>query len=211
MKRLIAIVLIISTVFFFEISKNDDTYAMKKDISNKLIRFHVIANSDSKEDQSLKLKVRDAVIRSMNDKFIGVTNLKESEKIIKKNIPYIQKIAQDTIYANGKDYGVKVMYGRFDFPTKYYGRIMLPAGNYNALKIVIGKGEGKNWWCVMFPPLCFIDITYGLTSDETKKELSRFLSEDELSMIETEKPQVKFKVVEVLERYFNEIRMALKD
>ncbi|MDI3310228.1 MAG: stage II sporulation protein R [Thermoanaerobacterium sp.] len=211
MKRLIAIVLIISTVFFFEISKNDDTYAMKKDISNKLIRFHVIANSDSKEDQSLKLKVRDAVIRSMNDKFIGVTNLKESEKIIKKNIPYIQKIAQDTIYANGKDYGVKVMYGRFDFPTKYYGTIMLPAGNYNALKIVIGKGEGKNWWCVMFPPLCFIDITYGLTSDETKKELSRFLSEDELSMIETEKPQVKFKVVEVLERYFNEIRMALKD
>jgi stage II sporulation protein R len=210
MKRFIAIFLALSIVFLFAISRNDNTYAMKEDISNKLIRFHVIANSDSVDDQNLKLKVRDAVIKSMNDKFIGVTNLKESEDIIKKNIPYIQKIAQDTVYANGKDYGVKVMYGRFDFPTKYYDTIMLPAGNYNALRIVIGKGEGKNWWCVMFPPLCFVDITHGLSSDETKRELSKYLSEDELSMIETNKPQVKFKIVEVLEKYFDDIRMALK-
>jgi len=210
MKKFIAIILLVFTVFLFINSKNDNTYAMKKDISNKLIRFHVIANSDSEDDQNLKLKVRDAVIKKMNSKFIGITNLKESEKIIKESIPEIQKIAQDTVYANGKNYGVKVTYGRFDFPTKYYDTITLPAGNYNALRIVIGKGEGKNWWCVMFPPLCFVDITHGLSSDETKRELSKYLSEDELSMIETNKPQVKFKIVEVLEKYFDDIRMALK-
>lgn len=210
MKKFMAIILAVFITFLFISNKNDNTDAMKKDISDKLIRFHVIANSDSEDDQNLKLKVRDAVIKKMNSKFIGITDLKESEKIIKENIPEIQKIAQDTIYANGKNYGVKVMYGRFNFPTKYYDTITLPAGNYKALRIVIGKGEGKNWWCVMFPPLCFVDITHGLTSDETKNELSMYLSEDELSMIETNKPKIKFKIVEVIKKYFDDIRIALE-
>lgn len=210
MKKIIAIILITILAFLYIIQKPQDTYAMKEDISNKLIRFHVIANSDSPDDQNLKLKVRDVVIKKMSSKFIGIKDLKQSEKIIKENLHEIQKIAQDTVYSNGKRYEVKAMYGRFDFPTKYYGTITLPAGNYNALRIVIGNGDGKNWWCVMFPPLCFVDITHGLSSDETKEELKQYLSEDELSMIETSKPPVKFKIVEVFEKYYKDLRMAFR-
>lgn len=210
MKKIIVLVLITAIFFTYLIQKNQDVKAEKEDISKRLIRFHVIANSDSQDDQKLKLKVRDAVILAMNSKFEGITDIKESEKVIKENLAEIQKIAQDVVYKNGKDYMVKVMYGRFAFPTKYYGIITLPAGYYNALRIVIGNGEGKNWWCVMFPPLCFIDITHGITDNKTEEEMAKYLTQDELEMIETNKPEMKFKIVEIFEEYYNKVRMALK-
>lgn len=211
MKKLIVIILITIFAFLYIIQKPDNTYAMKEDISSKLIRFHVIANSDSIDDQSVKLKVRDAIMKTMNGKFVGINNRKDSEKMIKDSLPEIQKIADNILKQNGKNYSAKAIYGRFDFPTKYYGTITLPAGKYDALRVVLGNGDGKNWWCVMFPPLCFIDITHGLSSDETKDELKRYLSEDELDMIETKKPPVKFKIVEVFKEYYDDIRMAFND
>lgn len=210
MKKIIVIVLIVAVFFTYLIQKQQDLNAAKEDISNRLIRFHVIANSDSQDDQKLKLKVRDAVILAMNSKFEGIKDIKESEKVIKENLGEIQKIAQDAVYKNGKKYAVKAVYGRFAFPTKYYGTIALPAGNYNALRIVIGNGGGKNWWCVMFPPLCFIDITHGITDSKTKQEMAKYLTQDELEMIETNKPEMKFKIVEIFEKYYNKVRMALK-
>ena len=119
------------------------------DISSGLIRLHILANSDGNDDQLLKLKVRDRLL-SEADTSSGELNLS-----------HIKEICRDEIIKNGYDYNVSVSYGKFYFPTKTYENITLPAGDYEALRVVIGKGEGKNWWCVMYPPLCFSDNTFG--------------------------------------------------
>lgn len=207
MKRLIALLvlaIIIAVNFYGAKSSN----LQKEDLSRKLIRFHVIANSDSEEDQELKLKVRDAILVDLTPKFEKVKDLKDSERIIKQSIEEIKKVAEEVIRKEGKNYGVKVAYGTFDFPTRYYGTITLPAGNYNALKVVIGNGEGKNWWCVIFPPLCFIDVTHGFTDTQTAEEVAKYLSQDEIELIEEEKPKVKFKILEIIEEYYNKFKMA---
>lgn len=196
----ILLIILVTTGFYgftWDVYKNQRTY------KEEMIRFHVLANSDAPEDQALKLKVRNRVIKEMNPKFEKSKSLDETRKIIKKNIKNIKEIASDEIKKNGGNYPVKITLGDFNFPTKNYGAITLPAGNYEALRIVIGKGEGANWWCVLFPPLCFIDMNHGLTSEKTKSELSNVLTEEEYNMINTatkedEMPiKLKFKVVEI--------------
>lgn len=127
---------------------------------NQLIRFHVIANSDSEEDQSLKRAVRDAILREISPKLAVSQSLEESRTIIKKVRPEMEDIGRSVVESWGKDYTVHTEFGQFGFPTKSYGSLVLPAGNYEALRVVIGKGQGSNWWCVLFPPLCFIDINH---------------------------------------------------
>jgi len=209
MKRLTALmvlVIIIAANFYGVKASN----LQREDLSRKLIRFHVIANSDSEEDQELKLKVRDAILVDLTPKFEKVKDVKDSERIIKQSIEEIKKVAEEVIRREGKNYDVKVAYGTFDFPTRYYGALTLPAGNYNALKVVIGNGEGKNWWCVIFPPLCFVDVTHGFTDTQTAEEVAKYLSQDEMKLIEKEKPKVKFKIVEIIEEYYNKFKVAWK-
>ncbi|WP_028992336.1 stage II sporulation protein R [Thermoanaerobacter thermocopriae] len=207
MRRLIALLVltIIITVNFYGAKAFN---LQRKNLSHKLIRFHVIANSDSEEDQELKLKVKDAILVDLTSKFEKVKDVKDSERIIKESMGEIKKVAEETIRKNGKNYNVRVAYGIFDFPTRYYGTITLPAGNYNALKVIIGNGEGKNWWCVIFPPLCFIDVTHGFTDTQTAEEVAKYLSQDEMDLIRKQKPEVKFKIVEILEEYYNKFKMA---
>jgi len=194
--------LIVSILSFyvFDVYKNRESY--KED----LVRFHVIANSDSPIDQALKLKVRDRVLKEMYTKF-DARDISEAKSIIKDNLTYIEKIANDEVKKHGFNYPVKAVLGKSTFPTKSYGSIALPAGTYNALKVVIGSGQGKNWWCVLFPPLCFIDVKHGLTDQKTQQELKQVMTEDEFNMIsaaaanEGELPiKLKFKVVEILEK-----------
>ncbi|WIF96008.1 stage II sporulation protein R [Caminicella sporogenes] len=193
--------LIIFTIFFnvFDVYKNRESY--KQD----LIRFHVIANSDSPIDQALKLKVRDRVLKEMDSR-LNTRDINKAKEIIRENIKEIEEIALDEIKKNGFDYSVRVALEKSNFPTKIYGSIALPAGTYEALRIVIGKGEGKNWWCVLFPPLCFIDVKSGLTNEKTKEELRQVLTKEEFDMInaaaskEGQLPiKLKFKIVEILE------------
>jgi len=194
--------LIVSILSFyvFDVYKNRESY--KED----LVRFHVIANSDSPIDQALKLEVRDRVLKEMYTKF-DARDISEAKSIIKDNLTYIEKIANDEVKKHGFNYPVKAVLGKSTFPTKSYGSIALPAGTYNALKVVIGSGQGKNWWCVLFPPLCFIDVKHGLTDQKTQQELKQVMTEDEFNMIsaaaanEGELPiKLKFKVVEILEK-----------
>ncbi|WP_427337808.1 stage II sporulation protein R [Caloranaerobacter sp. DY30410] len=198
---LIFVLLIVSSIVFLS-----DVYKNRESYKNNLIRFHVIANSDSPEDQQLKLKVRDRIINEMNSKFEKVSSLGESKKIILDNLDTIEYIAKKQIREAGKNYDVNVQFGEYDFPTKSYGNFTLPAGKYQAVRVVIGEGKGKNWWCVMFPPLCFIDITHGITNSKIKQELKGVLTEEEYNMIinannEREVPlKLKFKVVELLEK-----------
>ncbi|ADL52779.1 stage II sporulation protein R [Clostridium cellulovorans] len=168
--------------------QNENGQVMQEEIAKKLIRFHVIANSDSDDDQKLKLKVRDEVLKFIAPKLKESKSIDESRGLIMENDQNIKNIAKEIINKNGYNYSVKTTLGQCNFPVKEYGNIILPAGEYEAYRIVIGDGEGKNWWCVMFPPLCFVDITKGQVAyEETKEEMKTVLNDEEYSYIDKEK------------------------
>ncbi|PYG89447.1 stage II sporulation protein R [Ruminiclostridium sufflavum DSM 19573] len=174
-------------------------------LSQNLVRLHVIANSDSKEDQALKLKVRDAIIEYMKGKLAASNDINETRTIINNNLKDIEKISNEVIIQNNRKYTAKAMMGNYDFPTKVYGDVALPAGNYEALRVVIGEGAGANWWCVLFPPLCFFDATHGAIPDSVKGSLKNSLSAEEYRLItsvdndEDIPIKIRFKVVEFLQ------------
>lgn len=184
-----------------------NTYADKlnKGLANNLIRLHVIANSDSPEDQTLKRDVRDAVLSYVQSELKDSESIEQTRSMIEKNIDRITSIAKETILNHGSNYGARTTLGSYPFPTKTYGDIALPAGDYQALRIVLGNGEGANWWCVLFPPLCFVDVTHGTVPDSVKEDLKAALSEDEYSIItsadeESDIPvRIKFKIVEIFQ------------
>ncbi|MGO5065685.1 stage II sporulation protein R [Clostridium sporogenes] len=203
MKKILVFILSIIVIFFIGFSSfklfNNSTSVNQRDISNKIIRFHVLANSDSIEDQSLKLKVKDEIINYMMPKLDKSSSIDESRKILKENDKEIKRIAEDIINKNGYKYSVNTHLGQDQFPIKTYGNITLPQGKYEAYKIVIGNGEGQNWWCVMFPPLCFVDVTKGeVSTKETEQKMKKVLKEEELKSIKNSKNsyEIKFKVVE---------------
>ena len=135
-------------------------------VSNSgLIRLHVLANSDSEADQELKRKVRDEIIRVMAPEFLASGDIDSARRIARANLNHIELIASGVIQAEGKNYPVTVELDTFPFPTKHYGAFILPAGDYEAVRVVIGNGGGTNWWCVLFPPLCFVDMTRNLAID----------------------------------------------
>ena len=171
------------------------------DLSNSLFRLHVIANSNSKEDQNLKYLVRDELISYMNTLCSNVSSKEQAITIANEHLDDFQKIANDVISQNGFNYSAKVQIGNFAFPTKTYGDISLPAGYYDALKVELGKAEGKNWWCVMFPSLCFVDINNGIVPEESKEELQSSLLEEDYNLISSNNSEykLKFKIVELFE------------
>lgn len=179
-----------------------------RDISKSVLRLHIVANSDSNADQELKLKVRDEIIASCSKLFEGCTNAAQSQKIASDNIDYITAAANRVIAKNGFDYSAHCSVEQCRFPTKQYqnetdGIISLPQGMYTALNIRLGKSEGHNWWCVMYPPLCFVDGVATVSHDSSNM-LRDELSESEYELItESDKPsvQIKFKLAEVLGRY----------
>ena len=123
-------------------------------ISNKVFRLHIIANSNSEEDQSLKLKVRDRILKDFSGESSEAKNMQEAEVLAKDNIERLRISAQDEVYKNGYNYPVKAEIVNMHFNTRFYENVALPAGNYDALRITIGEARGKNWWCVLFPALC---------------------------------------------------------
>lgn len=202
---LIVMILAITVVIGNEIRKID---ACTYDYREKLIRFHVIANSDSEDDQELKLKVRDAVIAYLEPKLEKSSSIEESEEIIKGEYKNLEEISKNIIDENGYTYNVAIGLKYSNFPAKQYSSVVLPAGEYKALKIVIGEGKGKNWWCVMFPPLCFLDEENGIIDEKTDKKLQEILSPEEYDLImakdksEVKDLKFKFKIIEVLQGIF---------
>ncbi|WP_096516783.1 stage II sporulation protein R [Clostridium perfringens] len=166
-----------------------------EDISEKLIRFHVLANSDSDIDQDLKLRVKDEVLKYISPILNESQSLEESREILKREDKNIIKIVEDYIKSQGFDYTVETTLTRENFPVKEYGNIVLPQGEYEAYRILIGEGEGQNWWCVMFPPLCFIDVTKGQVAyDETEEKMKDVLSEEEFKSVNKKENNVKFEL-----------------
>ncbi len=192
MKKIISIVV---TIFFIvillvkvqgvEAANFISENKMSNNISGKLIRFHVIANSDSEKDQNLKLKVRDKVLEYVQPLLKDSKNIEESREILNRENEKVLEIAREVIKENGYDYSVESTLDKENFPVKTYGNITLPQGEYEAYRIIIGTGEGQNWWCVMFPPICFVDITKGeVAYEETEEEMKKVLDDEEFNMVD---------------------------
>lgn len=168
--------------------------AVSSELSNSVFRLHVLANSDSEEDQQLKLKVRDALLSYMNTLSSNCNTKEEAIQIATQHQNEFQTIAENVIVENGYNYPVQIKINNFYFPTKSYGDISLPAGYYDALRVEIGNAKGKNWWCVMFPSLCFIDISSGIVDSEGKEKLENNLDSESYELISESKTSTEFKL-----------------
>jgi len=174
---------------------------VNSDLSDNLIRLHVIANSDSPSDQELKLKVRDAVIATAAPFVSDLTDKDSSSAALMEHSADIIRAARQVIEQNGYDYDVSLSYGKYFFPVKRYANVVLPSGEYDALRIVIGEGEGKNWWCVMFPPLCLVNEGVLALDDKSLQFLKDNLTPEEYDIITSNEDSslpiiMKFKIVE---------------
>jgi stage II sporulation protein R len=139
-------------------------------LEQSVLRLHVIANSDDLADQALKMAVKDDIVAMMKQEFSTINELGAARKLAEQSIPSITAVAESRIKASGYDYPVQVTVGEYDFPTKSYGDLVFPSGRYQAVRVVIGDGQGKNWWCVLFPPLCLVSSTgKGLSLDSPQQ------------------------------------------
>ena len=197
------LLLLIVSVAFLLLSAYSYVNAVSNNLADSVFRLHVIANSDSEEDQNLKYKVRDSLIGYMNTLTNDMNTKDEVIKIAGKHIQDFKDIAQNVVKENGYNYEVNVEIGNLSFPTKTYGDISFPSGFYDALKVEIGKAEGQNWWCVMFPPLCFVDVSSGVVPEESKENLEANLGDEEYSIISDSEENgftsIKFKIIEFFE------------
>ncbi len=190
-------------VFFLIFSAYSYASSISSDLSKSVFRLHVIANSDSDEDQSLKLQVRDKLLDYMNSITANVSSKDDAIKIAQEHQKDFQIIAEQTILDKGYSYPVTVEIGNYEFPTKHYGDITLPSGYYDALRVKIGDACGHNWWCVMFPPLCFVDVTSGIVPESSKDQLKENMSSEDYSIISNDNSltEFKFKIVELFKNF----------
>ena len=159
-------------------------------IRERVVRLHILANSDSPEDQALKLQVRDAVVTASAGWLDTAADARQAQAIVRERLPQLERLAQDTVRAAGKEYTVTAQLCESYFPTRQYGAVTLPAGTYEAVRFIIGEGKGHNWWCVVFPPMCA-----GAATD--RRQLSDVLDAEQQALVTGgRRYAVRFKVVE---------------
>ena len=174
------------------------SHAVQRDISQNVIRFHVRANSDTAQDQQLKDMVRVQVLARFEEFLAESMYIEETRQALQAKLTYIQEYAEGIVRAAGFAYNVDVQMANMFFPTQFYGNIVFPPGQYEAVKIIIGAGEGRNWWCLMFPPLCYLDMT---TTDSGRELLAGTIADEGFRLIthpedDARNVAVRFRVVE---------------
>lgn len=199
----IAIVIIVSLVIVKEEVKTDiDACRIQESIAQNIIRFHVRANSDSDSDQQLKLKVKNEVTALLQPMLTNSDSVEQSRNIIAQHMQDIKDTALDTIHNEGYSYDVNVYFEKSYFPMKSYADVTFPSGEYEAFRIDIGDAEGRNWWCVLYPPLCFVDAVYGELPKESKEQLKNVLTDDEYNAITKVRYKYRFKYLTFLNGLF---------
>lgn len=211
MKKKLNFILILTILIFLYIVLLSFNYsqAISYNLSDSVFRLHIIANSDSSADQELKLKVRDKIIEYMNTLTSNSSDKKDVISMVNNHLDSFKEIALNTIKENGYNYDVNIEIGNFHFPTKSYGDISFPAGNYDALKIEIGDAIGQNWWCVLFPPLCFVNSSTGVVPDDSKNTLKENINSESYEIISegnnsndnTSDIKIKFKIIEFFNNF----------
>lgn len=192
-RRLSGLLCILLVAFCFWLDRE------QSHLSDKLLRLHVLANSDDAADQSLKLRVRDRVLETVEPWLDEGITADSAGEILKQRLPELTQAAQEEIQAAGYAYPVHLSVGQSFFPTRDYDGFSLPAGEYRSLRVIIGEGEGKNWWCVVFPPLCTASVTESLP----QTAVSAGLTEQETFLIleDSEDYVIKFKAIELWENW----------
>lgn len=171
-----------------------------REISDSVFRVHILANSDSEEDQNLKLLVRDALIQKAEPLLGSVTSKEEALSIVRENLAVFQHTAREVIISQGFDYSVKLSITNMYFTTRYYGDVTMPGGFYDALRVEIGKAEGRNWWCVMYPSLC-------LYSDNSTSSLKDGLTSRQYDIVTDGQNYVfRLKIVEIFTSICNSFK-----
>lgn len=163
------------------IQQRDENLAAR--ISPEILRFHVLANSNSNEDQNLKLEVKSLLIDTINSGLPEHAGKSETCTYIEEHKSELEQTAETYMKDAGYDYTASVTLTNCYFPTKAYGDVVLPCGNYDAAEVVIGDGRGRNWWCVLYPQLCFVNTAYGVVPEESKELLREVLSPEEFAAI----------------------------
>lgn len=172
---------------YITLIKEERSLAVQQNLADQVVRFHVLADSNSSVDQALKLLVKNAVLEYMSEPLARCESASEALDILDRNTHNIIRIARQVIEENGYSYPVTAGIEEVYFPVKSYGDVTFPAGMYTAYRIIIGEGKGNNWWCVLYPPLCFLDITHGVVPKESREQLRSVLTEEEYLAI-TEAP-----------------------
>lgn len=192
----------LGVLFTYSCNETKNLDELQRGIADEIVRFHVRANSDSDEDQALKLKVKEAVVEYLSQLLIGNNEKADTIKIINENIESVENLAKSVIMSEGKEYNVTAYFENSYFPIKKYADMTFPAGYYDAFRIDIGSAKGKNWWCVLYPRLCFVDITYGVVPEDSKDELKTILDDDEYEIISGKKTKVvyEFKIFKFLNK-----------
>jgi stage II sporulation protein R len=188
MKKTFAVLFVFFVCIFFINSYFEGTQAA---LGDGLIRFHVLANSNLDHDQKLKLKVRDRIINEMSSLFDSHCNADFARNAIINNLESIKSIATDEVRKNGYDYSVNVSLGQSEFPHREYGDIVLPAGTYEALRVEIGEAKGQNWWCVLFPPLCFVESGCIGYNSEAGEEIKKSVGDKYSELVDKNSPAVQ--------------------
>lgn len=180
---LVLIVVLCGAVFTRVMQVEAKANAVQEKLSGEVFRFHVIANSDSEEDQELKMKVKEAVVAYMRETLSGAENVAEAKAWAIRHKEELARVSEEVLRAEGCSDKVTAEVVRCEFPDKTYGDITFPAGWYDALRIRIGKAQGHNWWCVLYPNLCFMDSVHAVVPKEGKDELQSVLTDEEYAMI----------------------------
>lgn len=184
---------------FSQMSHEVEAAQVQESISEKILRFHVLANSDSDEDQAVKLKVRDAVGEYIEPFIKECSDLAETEKVVEQKLPEIVELAEQVLGENGFVYGAVAELTDCEFPVKTYGEYTFPAGEYRALEVRLGKAEGHNWWCVLYPNMCFKGSVYEIIEDDAREELREVLDEEEYEAVfDSGDYEIRFKILDFL-------------
>lgn len=197
---IIAVILVMGMAWYIGSSvmaEQAEAVDYQKGMAEEILRFHVIANSDSDEDQALKMKVKEEVVKYVSTLTSCGEDLDSTKYILSLYLEEIKEAAEKVIKEEGYTYEVKVELTESYFPIKTYGEAVFPAGVYDALKIQIGKAQGKNWWCVLYPNLCFVDSAYGVLEEDQKEMLKNVLTEEEYESIfntSSDKIKISFKL-----------------
>ncbi|WP_077609834.1 stage II sporulation protein R [Clostridium sp. Marseille-P2415] len=181
--------------FLFTLSEGrqkDEALAAR--IAPEILRFHVLANSDSTEDQKLKLKVRTLLLNSIYENLGESASLEETKSYVLSHKNSLEEEAEHYMKKLGYDYPAHMELTSYYFPTKTYGDMVFPCGNYEAVRVKIGEGKGRNWWCVLYPPLCFVDSSYAVVPDTSKEILRESIDESDYKKISRESPKIHIRL-----------------
>ena len=200
-------------VILFLVGKENNFKVQKtyqEQLAQEILRFHVIANSDSEKDQNLKLKVKEGILNMLCPMLSEATTKNEAKSIIYNHIKEVETEANKIIAKEGYHYKSQAVLGKTTFPIKQYGDMVVPAGEYEAFRILLGEAKGKNWWCIMFPTLCYVDEVFDVITEENKAQFKEILTKEEYESLfvveELENIELEFRKDKLEEKTFYKLK-----